>query len=263
MGFTRAEKSGALRRAFGAGSVRVTLSWMAVAVAIAIGIVDATARDGGATLVFHASASGQQTLDAGEGGGNPFASALIEIVQRSSVALSELPGELKRLTAARSGGFQSMDGPRIAADKTWSLVPAKSGEVRQALVMVVSDYRASGGAQSLPGAKHDAERIAVALARAGFKTETAIDLDAPAMRRKLDEFAVSTANVDVAAIYTTGHGVEVAGKIHLLPGDYPISTGSTGLGSRSIGLDVIAGALQARRINLLFYGGCRDNPFAN
>ena len=247
----------------GSALVRAALALIAASTFIAIGCREVPAGDRDAALVFHASSSGRQTLDAGEGGGNPFASALIEIVHRSSFALSELPGELKRLTAAKSGGFQVADGPEIKSDAAWQLVPARPGETRRALVLVVSDYRASGGAPSLPGAKRDAERVAAALARAGFVTETAIDLDAQAMRAKLSEFAVSTANADAAAIYTTGHGVEVGGKIHLLPGDYPIAGGSAALGSRAIGLDAIAGALRARRVNLLFYGGCRDNPFAN
>ena len=42
------------------------------------------------TLTFHASQSGMQTLDQGEGGGNPFASALIEVLGRKSVRLAEL-----------------------------------------------------------------------------------------------------------------------------------------------------------------------------
>lgn len=254
MGFTRV---------VGSARMRSALALIAVSTFIAHGCREVAAGERAAALVFHASSSGRQTLDAGEGGGNPFASALIEIVQRSSLALSELPGELKRLTAAKSGGFQAADGPGIVVDKAWTLTPAAAGETRRALVLVVSDYRKSGGAQSLPGARRDAERVAAALARAGFETETAIDLDAQAMRAKLSEFAVSTANADAAAIYTTGHGVEVAGKIYLLPGDYPISGGSGALGNRAIGLDAIAGALQARRVNMLFYGGCRDNPFAN
>jgi hypothetical protein len=212
------------------------------------------------TLVFHASMSGQQTLDQGEGGGNPFASALIEVLG-APLELSDLPARLQRLTATKSGGFQSADVP-ASVIRRFSLVPARSGEKRIALVMVVSDYAASEGAQSLPGARHDAERIALALRRAGFQAEQALDLDLRAMREKLADFRDRSLHADAAVIYTTGHGVEVEGTVFLLPGDYPIADRNSALRRRALPFSEIARSLGARQVNLVFYGGCRDNPFA-
>ena len=57
-------------------------------------------------LVFYATRSGGTTLDLGEGGGNPFASALIELANKPSLVLRDLPSRLRKLTAAKSGGRQ-------------------------------------------------------------------------------------------------------------------------------------------------------------
>ncbi len=214
------------------------------------------------TLVFKASQAGKETLDQGEGGGNPFASSLIEILSRPSARLGDLPAELRRLTLAKSRDFQLPDVPPQAPPEDWALVPAKSGELRKALVLVVSDYAKSGGAPSLPGVAHDASRVAAALSKAGFATEIAIDLDLFAMRRRLDAFASETKNADAAVIYTTGHGVEVGAKIYLVPGGYPIAEGNRSLADKALPLPEIAAAVRARRINLVFYGGCRNDPLA-
>jgi Caspase domain len=210
-------------------------------------------------LVFHASMPGKQSLDQGEGGGNPFASALIEALSSPSM-LSDLPAVLRQLTNKKSRGFQSADVPLVL--QRFSLVPAEPGQRRLALVMVVSDYASSGGAQSLPGAKHDAERVALALRRAGFQTEQALNFGLEAMREKLGEFGDRSRDAEAAVIYTTGHGVEVEGTIFLLPGDYPIAERNSALDRRALPLPEIIRSLKARHINLIFYGGCRDNPLA-
>src|SRR5262245_54747053 len=63
-------------------------------------------------LVFHGARSGQQTLDAGDGGGNPFASAFIDVLAKPSVRLSELPAAIRKITERKSKGFQIADVPR-------------------------------------------------------------------------------------------------------------------------------------------------------
>ncbi len=212
------------------------------------------------TLVFHAVSSGQRALDQGEGGGNPFASALIETLRRPSLALGDLPGALKGLTRDKSKGRMTADVPVAAEPAGWSLVPAKEGEMRVALVLVVSDY-SRVGAKSLPGAKHDAERIAAALTGAGFSINVALDLDQEEMRETLAEFHDVSRAADVALIYTTGHGVEVDGGTYLIPADYPIKERNAALANRAMPLADIAAAPAAKSVNLVLYGGCRDNPF--
>ncbi len=214
----------------------------------------------GEPLVFHASSSGQKTLDQGEGGGNPFASSLVEILGRPDVRLGGLPEALRALTKKKSGKYQTPDVPRAVPAKDWRLVPPPAGENRIALVLIVSDY-SRAGLESLEGAAHDARRIASALTSAGFATETALDLDLAGMKKKLGDFAAKSAGYDAAAIYTTGHGLEYGGIVYLLPADYPVSQGKTALRSAAMQLREIANAARARKVNLVFYGGCRDHPF--
>ena len=92
-------------------------------------------------LIFHASTSGQQTQDRGEGGGNPFASSLIEILQLKEVRLAGLPQMLRRLTINKSQGQQTPDVPRSVFRQDWKLVPPLAKEKRIALILVVSNYR--------------------------------------------------------------------------------------------------------------------------
>ena len=215
----------------------------------------------GEPLVFHASASGRQTLDEGEGGGNPFASSLIEILQQDDVRLADLPENIRALTIRRSQGYQTPDVPEVVENRDWRMVPWRSTEKRIALVLVVSNYERSG-ASSLPGAANDARRIGSALAKAGFETDLALDLDLQSMREKLKAFATASSRYDVAAIYTTGHGVEFNGAIYLVPGDFPLPQGESALPSSALALSEIAKTARARTVNLVFYGGCRDNPLA-
>ena len=213
-------------------------------------------------LVFHAVQPGRQALDAGDGGGNPFASALIEVLGRPSADLKTMAAEIERLTSLKSSRHMVADVPQVGTQGSWSLVPARAGERRVALVLVVSDY-SRAGAQSLPGARHDAARVVAALSAAGFETESTLDLDAAAMRHRLETFARRSAEADAAIIYTTGHGVEVGNRVYLLPADFPVAHGREALQSRAVVLADIAGSLRARKINLVFFGGCRDDPFGN
>ena len=77
----------------------------------------------------------------------------------------------------------------------------------------------------------------------------------------LRNFTTRSAGSDVAVVYTTGHGVEVEGVVYLLPGDYPVSERNAALRQRAIRLSQLATAARGKTANLVFYGGCRDNPF--
>ena len=230
---------------------------------LAIGVTLTNRPAHAETWTFHASASGKQTLDDTESGGNPFAGALIEILRQSQLMLPELAAALHRGTVTRSRGFQLPEVPYGAAVPNWRVLPPVPGERRIALVLVVSDYARSGGAPSLPGAMQDARRVAAAFTQAGFTTNLSLDLELAAMRRRLSDFSIQSKDHDAAVIYTTGHGVEVGGKIFLLPGDYPTQERNAALEQRALGLSEITTSAQARQVNLIFYAGCRDNPFGD
>lgn len=213
-------------------------------------------------LTFYAATSGERALDQGEGGGNPFASALIELLARPSLHLAELSEELARLTHAKSGGFQKADVPELATIASRQLTPKPNGEKRIALVVVVSDY-AKAGVNSLNGARHDAERMERALGAAAFETRIVLDASLPAIRAELSKFARESEAADIAVLYSTGHGVEVDGVTYLLPGDYPVAERNGALATRAMPVPELAAHLKARHVNLAFWGGCRDNPLGN
>ena len=226
-----------------------------------LGAPPSVADSSPAPILFHAAQSGQRTLDAGDGGGNPFASALIEVLARGTHTLLTFAAELADLTSEKSSGFQSADIRLREELFDWHIAPKPEGETRIALVIAISGYAASGGAPSLPGAKADASRVSAAFTVAGFDTKILIDPSRTELEAALLTTSQRSANADVAAIYATGHGVEVDGAIYLLPGDFPVAEGNAALRERAVPLAHISGSARSKRVNLVFYGGCRDNPF--
>ena len=214
-------------------------------------------------LTFYGAQSGKETLDQSDGGGNPFASALIDVLARPSLRLGQLPSLLAQLTKAKSGGLQVVDGPAFALPKTWRLHAGPGGGRRVALVIVFSRYDPAQGAPQLPGAAGDATRVTDAFKAAGFDTQLVLDPDRDAYIAALEDFSRTSAKADASALYTTGHGVEVGGKIYLLPGNYPVKAGSSALESNAIPVASMIGTGKARSANLFFFAGCRNNPFGS
>jgi len=211
-------------------------------------------------IYFYASQSGEETLDQGDGGGNPFASAFVDLFNQDTLTFDTFRNILIDQTLQKSWGLQLPDISSQVDREAWPFLPESSTDRRIALVLVFSDYTISG-ADSLPGAKKDFDRISKALSKAGFAVQTAIDPDQSKLSSILTEFSERSRASDIAVLYTTGHGVEVDGTIYLLPGDYPLIYGKSTLNERAIRLTRIGGAVRARKSNLVFYGGCRTNPF--
>ena len=213
-------------------------------------------------LYFYASQSGRATLDQGVGGGNPFASALVELLARDHLMLEDFASDLVALTVKKSSRFQRPEVPAPVDLGAWQpfSTDAATGE-RVALVVVFSDYSPYHAVMSLPGAKHDMQRIAKAFDGAGFEVQISLDPDHATLAEILKVFADRSKSAEMAVLYTTGHGAEVDGVTYLLPGDYPFLAGSAELGQHAILLANMGSVLQARRANWIFYGGCRDNPF--
>ncbi|MCP4549147.1 MAG: caspase family protein [bacterium] len=212
-------------------------------------------------IYFFGTSAGGTTLDQGEGGGNPFASAFVELLARKELTLNALTDDLAELTELKSNGVQRPETPARSSLMMWRILPRPSKESRIALVFVFSDYSASGGATSLPGAEHDARRVSAALALAGFETQMTVDPERDNIGDILRDFAIRSADADAALLYTTGHGVEVDGIVYLLPGDYPVSERNSGLAHFALRLPEFSAAMRAKRANLIFYAGCRNDPY--
>lgn len=221
----------------------------------------AQAADIAPTVLITSVAPGEEAIDRDAFGGNPLASALITVARdRQTPFRDALPRLLDLTTAYSDEQHHPVAG--VLADDGWRLGIAAPGERRVALVAVFAEYRLDTQLPSLPGAAFDAIRIARALRAAGFATEMTVAADSAELRAALAQHERRSAGVDTSLIYVTGHGVEHGGRIALLPGDYPAGAGAAGLATRAIPLDEIAGAGRAHRRNLLFYGGCRNDPFA-
>lgn len=216
-----------------------------------------------ARAIFFATCSGGVTLDLDEAGGNPFTSALIELAGEPKFRLPEMPTRLRDLTALKSEGRQVPDFS-VSDLPDWSfhkrlMSPA---ETRDALILVVSNYSASDIGSSLRGAAWDELRISAMLAQNGFSVTQGIAPRRDALVRALGSFRRRSAKSDVAIIYSTGHGLELDGEVYLIPGDYLVDFGYgvAQLRRFAVGVSRIAESAAAKRLNLVFFAGCRHKP---
>jgi Caspase domain len=207
-------------------------------------------------LVFYASQSGKPTLDQGQGGGNPFASALVQLLERPSLTSAELYAGLPALTKEKSRGFQVPEGPNAVSSAEWRLKPIPTRTKRVALVAVYSDYSAIG-VSSLPGAERDLQRVSTALGHAGFKVQATANPSRDDLHAALEMLSAQSEDAEAAAIYVTGHGFEHRGHVYLVPNDIPFARGLGWLPGRAIDVRSLVGFVKAKRANLVFFGGCR------
>src|SRR6186713_1656684 len=119
-------------------------------------------------LLF-ATRSGGTTIDRDAFGGNPFATALIQVTDEPSLPFRRFPGRLRALTVEGSQRHQVPQWTRWPEGLHWSfrLEPGSRQERRCALVLIVSDY-AGAGVAPLAGAAHDERRISAMLGANGF-----------------------------------------------------------------------------------------------
>lgn len=224
-----------------------------------LGLFAALAAASPPPATIYATRPGLQTRDSASDGGNPFASAFIELLARPDLDLQAFAGELAARTERLSDGFQMPDLPADIGHTDIRLGQAGPSERRVALVLVISEY--SFGLPVLPGARHDAVRVAEALRHAGFDTHLALDPERTKVESTLADFAARSADADIALVYTTGHGIEVRGTGYLLNADFPAMLGHHALPVYATPLSRIAASARARNLNLMFYAGCRDDPF--
>jgi hypothetical protein len=214
----------------------------------------------GPRVQFWATASGGETLDGPNGSGNPFATALIETMGDASLDFVAACDRIRARTNTLSNGFQAVETLGYERAPTWRFQTA-GRETRVALLPIFSDYSASDSAPSLPGAKTDGARVERAFVQAGFETRLVLDPSREALAAELAAFRARSARADVAAIYSTGHGVESGGVQYVLFGDHVVADRDAGL-ARAARWEDIAPNAAARRLNLTIWAGCRNNPFA-
>ncbi len=210
--------------------------------------------------IYHfASQPGRPTYDVSSGGGNPFASAFVDLMGRETLSYIEFRSELSDMTAGNSWGRQHPGLPGIVGTD-FGLLPAAAGERRVALVIVYSDYSSSAQMQSLPGASRDFDRISESLREAGFEVSEVLDPRPNQLLRELQRFRRSSSGADLAVLYTTGHGVEIDGIAYLLPGSHAGRWSRNTIADFGIPVSDLASSLGSGHMNLVFFAGCRNNP---
>jgi hypothetical protein len=210
-------------------------------------------------LFYYAGQAGRLTQDRDRLGGNPFASALVEVLTWRPLTLEDFGGRLAAANAKYSNGWHQLQKPRKLADPKWRL--DNKEQKRVALVLINADYSKSGGVYSLPGAAFDVQRVPKALIDAGFETLVVFDKDSAAARRALADFASLSETADASLIYVGGHGIQHRRTVYWMMGDYP-EQDAKWLPTHAISLDEIGRAAKARAANLVLYASCRDDPFS-
>lgn len=210
-----------------------------------------------APLFYYAGQPGRLTQDRDRLGGNPFASALVEVLKGEPATLEDFTGRLAASNARHSGGWQQLQFPKKLP--SWRMDGNERGR-RVALVLINADYSKTDGVYSLPGAAFDARRVPAALTAAGFETTLVLDANADAARKAMAEFAKLSEGAEASLVYVGGHGVQHKRVVYWMMGDYPAQD-SKWLTSHAIALDEIGKAGHARDVNLVLYASCRDDPF--
>ena len=211
-------------------------------------------------VVAFATQSGGTTMDRDLLGGNPFASALIELASQPGLTLEKLQPKLRLLTKRLRGNHQHSEWVGTPAVRNWTfdMAPGSGRERRLALVLVVSDY-AFAGIPNLAGAAHDERRVSAMLATHGFSVLQGIGPKRAKLVAALAAFRARSKAAEVAVVYATGHGIEMDGQVHLLPADYPFTSGYSRklLSAHAIAVNRIVGAARAESLNMVFFAGCR------
>ncbi len=216
-----------------------------------------TAPAAPAPLFYYAGQAGRLTSDRDRQGGNPFASALCEVLPELPLTLEAFGGRMALANSLHSRGWQNIQMPRKLPDPKLKL--GRADQSRRALVLINADYSKSD-AYSLPGARFDARRVPDALQAAGFETTLALDAGVEGARAAMAAFAAQSADADVSLVYVGGHGLQRKRTVYWMMGDYP-GRDSKWLATHAISLDEIGTAGRARQANLVLYASCRDDPF--
>lgn len=137
-------------------------------------------------------------------------------------------------------------------------VSAAHAERRVALIIAADEYR---NVRPLKNAVNDSRTIEAALQKLGFDVSTEANRDLKRMRRALEDFRDDAAGADVALIYFSGHGVEIAGDNRLLLVDADPSSLDR-LKATTLPLEEVRETVTAvGKIGLVVLDACRNDPF--
>ena len=132
-------------------------------------------------------------------------------------------------------------------------------EQRVALVIGNGQYKDA----PLLNPVNDAQAIAKALSRSGFKVMLRENIGRAQMQVALREFGDALRNGGVGLFYFAGHGVQVKGRNFLVPVDADIQREDE-VAYNSVDANQVLDKMEAanNRLNIVILDACRNNPFA-
>lgn len=139
------------------------------------------------------------------------------------------------------------------------LITTPAQAKRVALVIGNSAYK---HAPELKNPKNDATDLAAALKALGVEVIEGLDLDKPAMDRKIREFSIALAGAEAGIFFYSGHGLQVSRRNYLVPIDAELST-QAAVDTELVAFDdVVVSMERTDRTSILFLDASRPNPFA-
>jgi len=132
-------------------------------------------------------------------------------------------------------------------------------EKRVALVIGNTSYEHIA---HLPNVPNDATAMAALFKAAKFDSvEIGHNLGVAGLRKALRDFAIRTADADVAVLFYAGHGIELGQVNYLIPVDARLVT-DFDIEDETVPLDRFLLAMEpAKRLRLVLLDACRENPF--
>jgi Caspase domain/Sel1 repeat len=107
---------------------------------------------------------------------------------------------------------------------------------------------------------NDANDMADALQKLGFKVIKKTDLNRIDFERAIDDFGHQLENYEMGLFYYSGHGLQAQGDNYLIPTDANIKYESE-IKNQAVGLDRLFGTIEGAKskINIIMLDACRNN----
>ena len=148
---------------------------------------------------------------------------------------------------------------RVLRPTTPAAQAVATPEQRIALVIGNGQYKEA----PLLNPVNDAQAIAKALTRSGFKVTLKENVGRAEMQVALREFGDALRKGGVGLFYFAGHGVQVKGRNFLIPVDADIQREDE-VAYNSVDANQVLDKMEAasNRLNIVILDACRNNPFA-
>ncbi|RYE07092.1 MAG: caspase family protein [Hyphomicrobiales bacterium] len=139
-------------------------------------------------------------------------------------------------------------------------VPAWAADELKGVALVIGESKYESLSE-LVNPNRDARDIDNLLGDLGFEVDRVLNADAEELREAIENFIEDAADADVALVYYSGHGIEVAGENYLVPVDADFaSPEAAGEALVAVGpmLDALAKAVP---VTIVLLDACRSDPF--